>query len=74
MKLHPLVEGLADAVGFVGGALAGLWLGRLLGMDALQEGYGGTSLIGIALVGLGGGLGLHLARRWKRARENQPTS
>ena len=30
-------EGLADAVGFVGGALAGWWLGRSLGGRALAE-------------------------------------
>ena len=28
-----LVEGLSDAVGFVGGALAGYWLGQLLALS-----------------------------------------
>lgn len=66
---HPLlVEGLSDAVGFVGGALAGFWLARLLGFDVFAEGYGSASLIGIACVGLGGGLGLQLARRWRARR------
>ncbi len=63
-----LLEGLSDAVGFVGGALAGYGLGLLLGMDIFDQGYGSASILGIALVGLGGGLGLHLARRWRAAR------
>ena len=64
-----LLEGLSDAVGFVGGALAGYWLGRLLGWDLFAEGYGNASIGAIVLVGLGGGLGLQLARRWRRQRE-----
>ena len=63
-----LLVGLSDAVGFVGGALAGYGLGLLLGMDIFDQGYGSASILGIALVGLGGGLGLHLARRWRAAR------
>lgn len=67
--MHPLlVEGLSDAVGFIGGALAGYWLARLLGVDPLAQGYDALSISGIVLVGLGGGIGLHLARRWRRAR------
>ena len=65
-----LLEGLSDAIGFIGGALAGYWLGRLLGWDLFAEGYDGASIGAIALVGLGGGLGLQLARRW-RARQAQ---
>jgi hypothetical protein len=72
--MHPLlVEGLSDAVGFVGGALAGFWLARLLGFDLFSEGYGAGSLVAIAAVGLGGGLGLKAARRWHRARRNHIT-
>jgi hypothetical protein len=71
MKNPLLVEGLSDAVGFVGGALLGFWLGRLLGLDIFAAGYGNASVGGIVLVGLGGGLGLQLARRW-RARKNTP--
>jgi F0F1-type ATP synthase assembly protein I len=63
-----LAAGVADAVGFVGGALLGFWLGQLLGMDIFAPGYGTGSLIGIALVGLGGGLGLQAARRWQALR------
>ena len=69
MALHPLVaEGLSDAVGFVGGALAGFWIGRFLGLDLFSPGYTNASIGAILLVSLGGGLGLHLARRWQRAR------
>ena len=58
-----LKEGLIDALGFVVGALAGMLLGQLLGFDIFAPGYGASSLLGIALCGLGGGLGLQLARR-----------
>lgn len=60
-----LVEGMTDAVGFVGGALLGFWVGRLLGLDIFAEGYGNSAIGGIVLVGLGGGLGLQGARRWR---------
>lgn len=60
-----LVEGLSDAVGFVGGALLGFWAGQWLGADVFAPGYGNASIAGIVLVGLGGGLGLQLARRWR---------
>ena len=60
-----LAEGLSDAVGFVGGALLGFWIGRLLGLDIFAPGYGNASVGGILLVGLGGGSGLRLARRWR---------
>lgn len=63
-----LIEGLSDAVGFVGGALAGYWIGRLLGWNIFPESYDNASIGGIVLVGLGGGLGLQLARRWMRSR------
>ncbi|MDD2178130.1 hypothetical protein OIN59_11860 [Acidovorax sp. D2M1] len=68
-----LVNGLSDAVGFVGGALLGFWLGKLLGLDIFAPGYGTGSLIGIAMVGIGGGLGLHVARRWQTSRRSQPS-
>lgn len=66
-----LLEGLSDAVGFVGGALIGFWIGRLLGLDIFAAGYGNAAIGGIVLVGLGGGLGLQLARRWRRAQEKK---
>jgi hypothetical protein len=58
-----LKEGLIDAVGFVVGALIGMFAGKLLGLDVFATGYGASSLFGIALCGIGGGLGLQLARR-----------
>jgi hypothetical protein len=67
--LSPWVEGLSDAIGFIGGALAGFWLGQALGLDLFAEGYGGASIGAILLVGLGGGLGLHGARVWQRAQK-----
>ena len=65
MSRSPLLEGISDAVGFVGGALLGFWVGRLLGWDVFASGYGTDSIGGILLVGLGGGLGLQLARKWQ---------
>jgi hypothetical protein len=65
MSRSPLLEGISDAVGFVGGALLGFWAGRLLGWDVFASGYGTNSIGGILLVGLGGGLGLQLARKWQ---------
>jgi len=67
-----LLEGVSDAVGFVGGALAGYWLGQFLGWDIFSEGYSGASIGAIALVGLGGGGGLQLARFW-RSRQKDAT-
>ena len=41
---HPanqlLLLGVGQAIGFVGGALLGRWLGLAMGFDALAEGYG----------------------------------
>ena len=63
------VEGISDAVGFVGGALLGFWTGRLIGWDVFASVYGTDSIGGILLVGLGGGIGLQLARRWQANRK-----
>ena len=69
--MNPLLkEGLADAIGFIGGALLAYWLGKLLGFDPLAEGYNSGSIGGILMVGVGGGLGLQLARR-VRPRKDQ---
>jgi hypothetical protein len=67
-----LLEGLTDAAGFVGGALAGFWIGRLLGWDIFAPGYGAYALGGILLAGLGGGAGLQLARRLRSALRKEP--
>jgi len=64
-----LIEGLSDAVGFVGGALLAFWLARLAGFDLMEPGYSNSSIAAIVAVGLGGGLGLQLARRWRQARQ-----
>ena len=69
-----LLEGLSDAVGFVGGALLGFWIGRLLGLDIFADGYSNSSIAGIVLVGLGGGLGLQLARRWRSRRKEKSSA
>ena len=63
-----LLEGLTDALGFICGVLLAWALARLLGLDPLAPGYGGDAIGGIVLAGLGGGAGLHLARRWRKAR------
>jgi hypothetical protein len=64
-----LVEGLSDAIGFVGGALLGFWIGKLLGLNIFDAGYSNSSIFGIVLVGLGGGLGLQIARRWRNRKK-----
>jgi hypothetical protein len=60
-------QGLTDAFGFVGGALAGMFVGRAFGLDIFAAGYDNSSILGILLCGLGGGAGLQLAR-WARAK------
>jgi hypothetical protein len=70
MKNNLWLEGLSDAIGFVGGALLGFWAGRLFGLDIFAPGYGNASIGGIVLVGLGGGLGLQIARRWRAKQSN----
>ncbi len=70
-KIDFFAVGLSDAIGFLGGSLAGYWVGKLLGMDIFAPGYGASSTVAILLVGLGGGLGLQLARRWQRRRNNK---
>ena len=57
-----LMQGITDAMGFVGGGLAGMFVARAFGMDIFAQGYGGASIGGILLCGLGGGAGLQLAR------------
>jgi predicted lipid-binding transport protein (Tim44 family) len=72
MNTKLLLEGVSDAVGFVGGALVGFWIGRLLGLDLFAPGYGNASVGAIVLVGLGGGVGLQLARKWRSRSSDQP--
>jgi hypothetical protein len=64
---NALAEGLVDALGFVAGALFGGLIARSLGFDFMGEaGWGGASMAGILLVGLGAGLGRGLARKLLR--------
>jgi hypothetical protein len=60
-----LGSGLADAAGFLLGTSAGALLAKFTGFDFLNKpGYDMSVIIGIAMVGLGGGLGVKLARTW----------
>lgn len=62
---NALLEGLADACGFVLGALAGWGLGRLLGFDFVNApGYDARAMVGLIFIALGCGAGKWLARRW----------
>lgn len=74
---HPprqlLLLGLGQAIGFLAGALLGRWLGLALGWDAFGPGgYTPPAMLGIVLVGLGGGAGAHLVRRWYVRRHGDP--
>ena len=71
MKNKLWLEGLSDAIGFVGGALLGFWVGRLFGLDIFAPGYGNASMGAILLVGLGSGLGVKLARMWRAAQADK---
>lgn len=68
-----LLEGLADACGFVLGALAGWGLGILLGVDFIRSrGYDPTSMLGLVAILLGCGAGKWLSRRWLRQALGPP--
>ena len=74
---HPtrqlMLLGVAQAALFVAGALLGRWIGLLLGLDAFgPNGYTNEAIFGIALIGLGGGGGAHLARAWYHRRFGNP--
>jgi hypothetical protein len=57
-----LFDGLADAAGCVAGALLGLGVGQLIGLDLPAGGFSNSSLIGIALIVLAASFGVQLAR------------
>lgn len=66
-----LASGLTDAAGFLLGTSAGALLALQLGFDFLNRpGYDTNVLIGIVMVGLGGGLGVKLARTWYAKKRN----
>jgi len=59
-----LREGLADAIGFVGGALAGWQLGRWLGVDFVASTeWNAAQIAALLLIVAGCGAGRWLARR-----------
>ncbi len=60
-----LWTGVSDAIGFVMGALTGYGVARFFNLDPFAQGYDNKSIIAIVLIGLGGGLGLNVARRWQ---------
>jgi len=63
-----LAEGLTDAIGFVGGSLLAYWFARMFGVDPLAAGYGGSVVTGIIIVGVGGVVGVQVARRIRAAQ------
>ena len=63
-----LVEGVSDAVGFILGGVLGFAAGQLLGWNIFDTGYGPRAIAGIALCGIGGGVGLRVARAWRQSR------
>ncbi|WP_428425420.1 hypothetical protein [Methylibium sp.] len=68
-----LVIGVADALGFTLGALAGWGLGRLLGFDFVgAAGYGTSQMVGLVFIVLGCGLGKWLARTLARTFTKLP--
>jgi hypothetical protein len=57
-------EALADAVGFVGGALAGWGLGRQFGIDFVASTeWNAQQMLGLLLIVAGCGVGRWAARR-----------
>jgi hypothetical protein len=59
-----LLEGFGDAIGFVGGALAGWGLGLALGVDFVRTpGYGPSAMVGLVCIVAGCGAG-----RWLSAK------
>jgi hypothetical protein len=66
-----LVEGVADALGFVLGALVGWWVGRhFFGIDFVADsGWGPAQFGGLLLILVGTGLGRWLMRTLLGARK-----
>lgn len=59
-----LSEGLADCIGFAGGAFLCYWLGTLLGFDmAVAGNTSNVGIVSVVLMLIGGGLGLKIARQ-----------
>ena len=62
------LQGNQAAALSLGGAMLGWGLAHVLGFDLFATGYGAGSIAAIVMVGLGGGLGLQMARRWQIGR------
>lgn len=59
-----LSEGLADCIGFAGGAFLCYWLGTLLGFDmAVAGNTSNVGIVSVVLMLIGGGIGLKIARQ-----------
>ena len=59
-----LYDGLADFVGFAGGAFLCYWVGKILGFDMAMAGNTSSAgIITIVIILICGGTGLKLARR-----------
>ena len=59
-----LFDGLADFVGFAGGAFLCYWVGKILGFDmAVAGNTSSAGIITIVIILICGGTGLKLARR-----------
>ena len=57
-------EGFADAIGFVGGALIGWWVGRQFGIDFIASSdWNAQQVAGLVLIVAGCGLGRWAARK-----------
>jgi hypothetical protein len=65
-----LIEGLSDAIGFIAGALGGYWAGIAFGLEVFAPGYSNSTIAGIVLISIGGGVGLQLARYWRSKRKD----
>ena len=59
-----LYDGLADCIGFAGGAFLCYWVGKLLGFDMAMAGNTSSAgIITVVVILICGGAGLKLARR-----------
>ena len=65
-----LLEGVADAIGFMAGALAGVLLAGAFGLDLFAPGYSPATMAAVVMAGAGGGLGLQLARRFRNSKKD----
>ena len=69
-----LFDGLADAAGCLVGALLGLGVGQLIGLDLPAGSFSNSSLIGIALIVLAASFGVRLARHLRSRFRNTPAA